>query len=413
MLTGLDDRNPTDGHQARAGHPLTTRLRRSVLVLFTVAAALMAACQPTPPPPPSPTAKAFTFTGGGWGHAVGMSQYGALGMAEANRSYAQILSTYYPGTALTTRALNDNLRVLIAERRAKLTFVTGGNTTFSPGGTVPSGRTVSITRSGNDLQLSGAISASVPNSLTISWAGDLRVSEVGHGYRYGTMTVKVDPSGGLRAIVGGLTMNQYLYGLAEMPALWQGHALRAQAVAARTFAQKRSDSRGGRLDYDLLSTVSDQVYAGTTHEHQRWTDSVNATNAEVLTHNGTLIDAVYSSSNGGHSESSEYVWGGKVPYLQARPDPYDQTTRNPNRQWTRTYTAAQIGAWFGVGTATNITISGNRGPSGRVDRATVRVEGTNGAIQMTGNQFRARVNQHNGPLATQLLSTKFDVTVVK
>ena len=383
-------------------------LRVLALVLCTVVA--LTACQPTPPPPP--VAKAFTFHGSGWGHGVGMSQYGMLGMAEAGRSYAQILGTYYPGTSLVTRAPTDSLRVLLAERAAALTFVAPNGASFG-GVAVPAGSSVKVVRSGGSLRLSGARNATV-GSMTVTWSGDLHISELGTKYRYGSIAVRPDPGGGVRAVVQGLTMNQYLYGIAEVPALWHTHALRAQVVAARTFAQKRRDSRAGSaLDFDLLSTVTDQVYSGATHQHPRWVEAVNATNAQFLTYRGALIDAVYSSSNGGYSESAAYVWGGSVPYLVARADQWDGVASNPNRHWKRTYTAAQLGSWFGVGTAREVVVVSGRGPSGRVDRARVRVVGTTGTKEMSGNEFRSVVNRNNPLRANQLLSTRFDVDVVK
>lgn len=379
--------------------------------LLAVVALFLVACQPAPPPPPS-----FTFAGGGWGHGVGMSQYGALGMAQAGRSDAQILTTYYPGTSLATRAPTDDLRVLIAERRARLTFVTGATTVFGTLGAVPAGRTVTVTREGANLRVSGAVSGVLP-SLAVHYAprvgplrtGDLRVSETGNTYRYGTLVVRPDVGGTLRAVVHGLTMQQYLYGVAEVPASWHTHALRAQVIAARTIAQKRTDARRRALDHDLVATVFDQVYAGSTHQHPRWVDAVNVTNARFVTYRGALIDAVYSSSNGGHSETAQYVWGGSVPYLTARRDTWDAVAANPNHGWERTYSGAQLGAWFGVGTATSVQISGNLGASGRTDRATVRVVGTSRTATMTGTQFRQTVNAHNPTRSTQLLSTKFVV----
>ena len=381
-----------------------------VVALTLCAVVALSACQPTPPPP---VAKAFTFTGSGWGHGVGMSQYGMLGMAQAGRSYGQILGTYYPGTTLVTRAPTDNLRVLLAERAGTLTFRAGGSTTFGSAGTISAGQWVKVAQTEGQVRLSGALNAMLP-SFDIAWSGDLQIDELARRYRYGRIRVAPDPRGGVRAIAHELTMNQYLYGLAEVPAQWHTHALRAQVVAARTFAQKRRDSRvGSGLDFDLLSTVTDQVYAGSTQQHPRWVEAVDATNAQFLTYQGALIDAVYSSSNGGYSESAAYVWGGNVPYLVARRDQWDGVASNPNHRWTRTYTAAQIGSWFGVGTAREIVIGSGRGASGRVDRARIRVVGTTGSKEMSGNEFRTTINQHNPARTSQLLSTRFDITVVK
>jgi SpoIID/LytB domain protein len=389
--------------------PMTSRPRHvlRVVALTLCAVVALGACQPTPPPSPGRT---FTFVGGGWGHGVGMSQYGMLGMAQGGRSYQQILGTYYPGASLVTRAPTDNLRVLLAERAGALSFVTTtGTAKFGAAGTVGAGRTVKVVRSGGQLRLSGALNATV-NKFDITWNGELHIAELGKKYRYGAIRVAPDPAGGVRAIVHQLTMNAYLYGVAEVPASWHAHALRAQVVAARTFAQKRRDSRAASgLDFDLLSTVTDQVYSGSTQEDPRWVREVNATNAQMLTYRGALIDAVYSSSNGGHSESSAYVWGGTVPYLTARPDKWDAVASNPNRSWTRRYTGRQLGSWFGVGTATQVTVLRGSGVSGRVDKARIRVVGTSGVKEMSGNEFRAKVNSHNPVRANQLLSTKFVV----
>ena len=68
-----------------------------------------------------------------------------------------------------------------------------------------------------------------------------------------------------------------------------------------------------------------------------------------MTHSGALIDAVYSASSGGHTENSEVVWVSPVPYLRGVPDPYDVGGGNPHASWTRTYTGAQLGSWFGIG----------------------------------------------------------------
>ena len=390
--------------------PRPSRHVLRALVLSLCAAVALTACQPTPPPP---VAKAFTFTGSGWGHGVGMSQYGMLGMAQAGRSYQQILGHYYPGTTLVGRAPTDNLRVLLAERAGTLTFRAGGPTTFGSAGTISSGQWVKVAQTGGQVRLSGALNAMLPY-FDIAWSGDLQIDELGKRYRYGRIRVAPDPRGGVRTIAHELTMNQYLYGIAEVPALWHTHALLAQVVAARTFAQKRRDSRASSgLDYDLLSTVTDQVYSGSTQEHPRWVEAVNATNAQFLTYGGALIDAVYSSSNGGYSESAAYVWGGTVPYLVARRDQWDGVASNPNHRWNRTYTAAQLGTWFGVGTAREITVVSGRGASGRVDRARIRIVGTSGSKEMSGNEFRSVVNRNNPARSTQLLSTRFEVDVVK
>lgn len=349
----------------------------------------------------------FTFTGSGWGHGVGMSQYGAQGLAKAGRSHTQILQTYYSGAAVQSRSLSDDLRVLIASGRPTLTLVATGHTTINGVGNLAAGAKVTLQRSGGSIKLTGALDKTVAGPLTVRYFGNPLTVTPGNSYRYGQLSVSIDPAGGLRAVVTGLTMQQYLYGLAEMPASWHAQALRAQAVAARTFAQKRRDSRAGKLDYDLLSTTQDQVYAGTKNEHPQWVSAVDVTADQVVTHGGDLIDAVYFSTSGGHTESGDYVWSSNPGYLTGVPDPFEANANSPHASWSRTYTGAQLGAWFKLGTVSSVQILGTLGVSQRVDRATIRLTGTGGTVEVTGTKFRSTVNQQIG--VPQLMSTRFAV----
>lgn len=351
---------------------------------------------------------AFTFSGGGYGHGVGMSQWGARGMAAAGNGYGQILGHYYSGSTVAARGVSDDLKVLIAEKSATFTLVTGGTTSILGIGTVGAGATITMTRSGANMVISGALSATVGGPVLVQYAGagDLRVSPPGYSYRYGILAVGPDAAGGLRGVIGGLGMQQYLYGLGEMPSSWPAEALKAQATASRTFAQKRRDGRT-TADFDLYGSVLHQAYTGTKYQVPAWTGAVDATAGKVVTYGGALIDAVYSASSGGHTENSEVVWVSAVPYLRGVPDPYDVGGGNPNGAWSRTYTGAQLGAWFGLGTVTSVQIIGPLGVSGRVDKATVRLTGTGGTKDVAGTSFRSTVNAKSP--GSPLLSTKFAV----
>ncbi len=384
----------------------TPTRRRPLLVLLGLLVAVAAACQPPPPPPPA--ADSFTFSGSGWGHGVGMSQWGARGMAERGHSYVQILQHYYSGASVATRTTTDGVRVLTTERQPSITLRAVGGPINVAGSAVPAGQAVTIARSGNTLVLTGAVSRSVSTSLAVTYGGSstVTVSPPGYNFRYGRVIVRIDQAGGLRAVVDSLTMSQYLYGLGEMSSSWPIEAIRSQATASRTFAQKRMERRSG-ADYDLLGTVTDQAYTGTRHEDARWRAAVDSTANRVIMHNGALIDAVYSASSGGHTEHSEIVWVSPLPYLRGKPDPYDEVASNPHNSWVRTYTGRQLGAWFGLGTVTSVQILGNTGASGRVDKATVRLVGTGGTKDVNGTTFRSTVNR-NSPSAP-LMSTKFIV----
>ncbi len=357
----------------------------------------------------------FTFTGGGWGHAVGMSQWGARGWAANGSSFTDILGWYYRGAAVTPAAtINNDLRVLVAEKQSSFTLTTGGSTAFEGIGWAPSGATITATRSGNNIIWSGGLNAVTGPVVDIQlWSagGPLKVSTPGYSYRYGMLRISVDAAGGLRAVVWGLPMQQYLYGLGEMPSSWPAEALKAQATAGRTFAQKRIAVRGA-ADFDLYGSVLHQSYTGTKYEVGNWQNAVNETSNQVITYNSQLIDAVYSASSGGYTENSEYVWVSQVPYLRGVPDPFDASGGNPNSSWSQGYSSAELGSWFGLGYVTAIQILGPLGVSGRVDKATIRLSGTGGpsgvSRDLSGVAFRSTVNS-KVTWSRQLKSTKFTV----
>ena len=357
----------------------------------------------------------FTFNGSGWGHAVGMSQWGARGMAANGSSFNDILGWYYRGAAVTPAAtINNDLRVLVAEKQPAFTLTTGGSTAFEGIGWAPGGATVTATRFGNNIAWSGGLTAVTGGTVDIQlWSagGPLKLSTPGYSYRYGMLRISLDPAGGLRAVVWGLPMQQYLYGLGEMSASWPIEALKAQATAGRTFAQKRIAVRGV-ADFDLYGSVLHQSYTGTKYEVANWQNAVNATTNQVITYNSQLIDAVYSASSGGHTENSEYVWVSQVPYLRGVPDPFDGTGGNPHAAWSRAFSGTELGSWFGLGTVTSVQVLGPLGASGRVDKATIRVIGTGGpsgrSRDLTGTAFRSGVNSKVAS-NRQLMSTRFTV----
>ncbi|MHB1137958.1 MAG: SpoIID/LytB domain-containing protein [Microthrixaceae bacterium] len=383
-----------------------SRLVAAVLIAFA-----MALYGITAGAAPVAAQQSFTFTGSGYGHGVGMSQWGARGWAERGSTYADILRWYYTGTTVTTAATNNDLRVLVAEQVGTFTISTSATTTFAGVGTIGGGQVVTATRNGGYVRLNGGgfSYVDVAGHVDIPMAsagGSVTINPVGYGYRYGTIRVSVDPAGGLRTVIWGLGMQDYLYGLGEMPSSWPIEALKAQATAGRTFAQKRIAARGAN-DFDLYGSVLHQAYTGTKNETANWRAAVDQTNGVVVTYGGALIDANYSASSGGHTENSENVWVSPLPYLRGVTDPYDGTGGNPNASWSRTYSGAELGAWFGLGTVTSVQVLGPAGVSGRVDKATIRLTGTGGSRDVAGASFRSTVNANAG--SRLLMSTKFSV----
>ncbi|OAT85737.1 SpoIID/LytB domain-containing protein [Desulfotomaculum copahuensis] len=149
------------------------------------------------------------------------------------------------------------------------------------------------------------------------------------------------PDGAGVTAINILPVEQYLYGVvpSEMPSSWPAGALKAQAVACRSYALAHMGSYA-KEGFDVLATQSSQVYRGFDGESPAAIRAVDETGGMIMTYQGRPVDAVFHSSDGGCTENSEDVWNGYVPYLRGKPDPYDQNDKYYN--WTVTYTAAQL-----------------------------------------------------------------------
>lgn len=385
------------------GSGLFTRLAILVIALATA----FIGFQPGTPDADA-AAGSFTITGKGWGHGVGMSQWGARGRAaNKNENFRQILAHYYTGTSVSTGTVSNDIRVLTAPDAPSVKLKVTKATAIG-GITVPAGATVTITRSGDSLIVSSPVGKAVASPLMITVGNKVNPVTVTAGtatttYEYGT--IRVDPRGktGLRVIVGGLSMQQYLYGLGEMPMSWPAEALKSQIVAARTFAQKQINARRGNpayADYDLNATL-DGAYTGTTHTvstyfTQNWLPAVNETDKLMITYGGALIDAMYSASSGGYTVDSETAFISALPYLRGVPDPDDLTGGNTHASWSATFTAAELGAWFGVGTMTSMRITGTIPASQHLDKTNITLTGTTGSKTVTGGFLRSTINSRAG-----------------
>ncbi|MCL2168714.1 MAG: SpoIID/LytB domain-containing protein [Defluviitaleaceae bacterium] len=183
-------------------------------------------------------------------------------------------------------------------------------------------------------------------------------------------------------------MDEYLISVvpSEMPALWHIEAVRAQAVAARTFTLHRRNAWAGR-NYDLCDTVFSQVYSGVAREHPNSTQAVFDTTGLVILHEGRLIEAVYSSCAGGFTANSEDVWVTALPFLRSVQEIH---TGSPNLYWSRTITLSQINQILAnnpnvnIGHATHIELVKN--DHGRVLQ--LIVHGQTGTHTVRGDNVR-------------------------
>ncbi len=370
-------------------------MTRSRLLALGVAA--LALCLPAPASAEEiavtgPTT--YTVTGHGWGHGHGLSQYGAKGAATQGVGWRQILDFYYPGTGLgrargAVKVLisaddgdvavdaRDGLRLrplagrksfLLAEVRPRATrwrivprhrksvvqlkARTGGWVTWT-----------AVTGGAEFTAGNRPVTLRLPGHATAAYRGSLRSVE-GH-------TVNVLP------------LDRYVRGVVprEVPTSWPADAIRAQAVAARTYAA--FERAGSTTYYDLCDTTSCQVYGGADAEDPAADAAVRATSGRVVTYAGGPAFTQFSSSNGGWSSA------GSQPYLVAQQDPYEAASGNPYASWTATLSSRQLErTWPQVGTLTTISLTrdGHGDLGGRVTGAVLT--GSDGSVTVTGDDLR-------------------------
>ena len=283
-----------------------------------------------------------------------------------------------------------------------------------------------ITYHGADVCGSGC--AGQTAQLHFATGTSVGVSNTGRSYSHGR--INLVPAGGdpseFYVILDSLSMEDYLRGIAETPMNWALVPHEVQAIAARSYAsatlRERRASASWTRPFDLYSTVWDQAFVGDTREKHAsattWLQAVTNTAGRVLFHQGAPIRAFYSSSNGGHTERSGYVFHTDLPYLAAVPDQFDAHQDNPNASWSRTYSVQMFNQWLNdhpdtaVGHLIGMEVVGNVGASGRMDKAQLRITGTSRTVTVTGTRLQSRINTAaQDSRQPQLLSTKFTFSV--
>lgn len=246
--------------------------------------------------------------------------------------------------AIVPSAIEDDgvvrvyLRSLDAPQQLTLTLDGAYTVEHDAGFRFDRGARIALSDGGESVWLSvGGLKLDMGSSLTLTRQHDggeengLRIAESGRDTLYaGDLTVSREEGGGLRAVLS-INMEDYLCGVVayEMSDSWPLEALKAQAVAARTYAMQRKWSAGTR-DYDLVDTTADQVFRGYNPEYANVIEAVRATEGVVGTWNGGFATCYYTASNGGEVALPTDVWSGDgdYGYLERRADPYD--LENPN-----------------------------------------------------------------------------------
>jgi SpoIID/LytB domain protein len=346
---------------------------------------------------PASAATELVVTGKGWGHGVGMSQWGAYGYAQHGWSWQRILAHYYSGTKIGTAPV-ARVRVLLGAAQPSVSIACGGairvsdrsgrgyelaagGYAFGSGLKLPVGRKRIKVRGGEHhherfivLTTSRALRSPLVfdcPSAPLTWDG--------RAY-HGLLVVR---RGGKKlSVVNSLQLEDYVRGVVggEMPHRWNIAALEAQAVAARSYALATLKPS---KTFDLFSDARSQVYGGIAYETPKTNLAVSRTAGQVVTWNGHVATTFFFSTSGGRTADVREVWPklGNVPYLRSVADPYD--ARSPHHAWGPiTFDATRLARRLQVPAG---AVSVERTDAGRV--ATVRI----GSRRIDGNTFRSEL----------------------
>jgi SpoIID/LytB domain protein len=274
--------------------------------------------------PPAAPAGSVRFCGHGWGHGVGLGQWGAKGMALAGLNYRFIDQHFYTGTTWATLdTRNTPIHVGVLWGAASYRVVPSGPAQLQSGGRVinlVAGQTVTLTPG-------GGLQKVVPTSA------NTRMTVYGKSGRYHAYRGSIvgQPSNDLLYVINVLTIEDYLRGLGEVPSSWPLEAIKAQIVAARCYALTHL---GSTALYDVDDTTQFQVYRGIDAESPSQNAAVDQTAGQVLKYGGRVIEAFFSASDGGHTANVSDVFGGSLatyPYLRGVLDPWDVVA--PRHTW--------------------------------------------------------------------------------
>ncbi|HEY3334139.1 MAG TPA: SpoIID/LytB domain-containing protein [Candidatus Limnocylindrales bacterium] len=390
----------------------------------------------------------MTFYGRGYGHGVGMNQYGARGRAQAGQTAAQILSAYFKGSSPATVSPTRNTRVLLmagypAASTAPLVVrgrvtpwtIDGIATTFPANASLNLWRTrqsidgvttttwhVRVIASDATVLYDGLKS----NQLVIRGAtGRSRLQLVSKPSSYDTYrgVLKLFLGASSLNVVNHVPLDLYLRGVVpvEMSSGWPTEALKAQTIAARSYAVRRLHPTSG--SYDLYDDTRSQVYRGSEAETTTTNTLIAAFPGQIITYGGAVVNAFFFSTGGGATENNEYVFvsssggvGTAVPYLRGIPDRRADGTAfdaaAPVYAWqSSTLTRSQLSTVFrhdtrtSVGDLTKLDLR-KRGVSGRLYRVTLY--GSAGSKTVSADVFRSVYNTYRPAGTLPIRSNLFD-----
>jgi stage II sporulation protein D len=450
-----------------AHHRSRVRPSLHVAVVFLASCIVAAGAPPAPvqaaeptlvtasvPAGTTPVGSTVTIHGRGYGHGVGMSQHGARGRALDGATSTEILAHYYQGATIGSIALATPIRVRVLRdfkataTRPLVLYGRRGEWRFDGRATVypkdarmelrptvtktASGMTVAwrvkVTGSDGTVLRAGAIKSFRLRGVTTNTLFQVASRTSSYDQYRGTLRVGLKSTEPLASATNERSLEGYLQGVvpSEMPSTWPAEALKAQSIAARSYAARRL--RPGVSYFDVDDDSTSQVYLGVLGEKATTTAAIKATAGVVLKSGSTIANTLFHSTGGGATEHNENVYvsatgakvAGPVSYLRGSADRRDDGTAydagSPYATWkTRTYTRTQLSTMFGrdsrtkVGTITALDLR-DRGVSGRL--ISVTLIGSLGTRKVSGSVFRSVFNANRPADDPSMRSTLFDLQPV-
>jgi stage II sporulation protein D len=357
------------------------RLAAALLTCASYALLAPAACLSSP---------ALVFDGGGDGHGVGMSQWGADGLAQHGFTYQEILAHYYTGTTIGPAPPGRLIRVLMQPARGAVVFTgatRAGGHGLAPAATYRASLTgrahVALSSSGGK-RLVLAAPLTITGTRGVITLDGTAINGVHNGRYRGAL--QLEPTGGRLEVLNLVDIDSYVRGVvaAESDASWPLAELEAQAVASRTYAIADTLTTG----FDVYADTRSQQYGGIAAETPASDAAVAATAGQVVTYQGKPVVTYFFDSSGGETESIQNAFLGSPPepWLVGVPDPYD--TLSPTHHFGPDHlslgsAAAKLGGLL-KGSLKAIEVT-RRGVSPRILSAVV--VGTGGSTTVTGAQL--------------------------
>ena len=371
----------------------------------------------------------WIIVGSGWGHGVGLSQYGALGQALDGKSWQDILAHYYPGTNLTESPSDKQITVGLSQDKtavfvrldklsedAQLEVSIDGNAVATLGSDtvirVESNSNAIVSSGGADgraeargsgKKVSFRISTGSGLINTNSGSPDTNAGSAlatpGHRYKYGILNVVYggdnDGRPDLYTSISMRLADEYLLGIGEMSSTWNKAALVAQVVASRSYGLgKLNSGLRGNCGCHIYNNATDQVYVGYSKESDAWRDAVNSAvtssnQPAVLTYGGKAVTAYFASSTGGRTMSTMDAWGGNVSWSQSVDDNWSINARNPNARWGVRMSQNSMATALGLSNVQSIEVV-ERYSSGAA-KTLIAKDANGGSVTLSGRTFQARM----------------------